>query len=136
MTVHPASQRLTTDSRDMFANLGTICPFLAIGGKKGQSISQSCVDDILSPFGIIAVMGLLDFRIFLTSACIEIKFPVVPESNIPKLCLTYSSVVFCWWCLVALLIMWLGYGLSDVLKLSLQLLSAPSSQAEDYWLGK
>jgi hypothetical protein len=52
-------------------------------GSEGQLMLHSCVDVMLFPSGITTVNLFFVGRIFFTSALKEIKWLVVPESNIP-----------------------------------------------------
>ena len=52
-------------------------------GKDCQFISHSCVDFIELPSGIMMFNGLLVGLMLITFAFTALKFPVVPESNMP-----------------------------------------------------
>ena len=80
--VHPASQSCTTEMREWFASPGRMRANLAFGGSMGQSISQSCDDLMVCPFGRTTVTGLFVGRLLRIGALTERKCPVVPESSI------------------------------------------------------
>ena len=63
-----------------------ICASVAHLGRDGQSILHTCVEVIVFPSGMIIFNGLSVGLIFLTFAFTAMKWPVVPESSIPKFC--------------------------------------------------
>jgi hypothetical protein len=81
--VHPSSQNFPIETSEC-ANSGRMCPCRVPGSTPGMVTWQVCVDAMLSPLGIMTLMGLfVTFRSVYGLSCSR-KSSVVPESAIPN----------------------------------------------------
>ena len=80
VAVHPASQRVLMEMSDEWESPGTMWARVADCGSPGMSKLHVWVDRRTEPSGMVTVMGLLSTCLFMTCACVRMKWPVAPES--------------------------------------------------------
>jgi hypothetical protein len=89
--LHPALHNIRIPISDAIVIPGTMCPVNTVG-RPGIFMSQMCVDVTLLPSGKLIVMGLLDFRRFLTGVPFMMKIEVAPVSAIA--CVVANVIAF------------------------------------------
>ena len=92
VTVHPALQMVTTESRECNASPGMMWAAQAPAGSSGRSRVQVCVDCTLSPLGRQAMRGTVAGMILKAGASVVRKWLVAPESRMAQLLMVVASV--------------------------------------------
>ena len=94
ITLQPPSQNFLIDISVEWAKSGTMCASVRLSGSHEMSKLHTCVETMISPFGIVIVTGLVAGCMFFTFAFFMQKWPVVPESATPSSILG-SMAAFC-----------------------------------------
>ena len=95
---------------DECAKPGTICASVISAGSQGMSRFHSWVDLIVCPLGHVMRTGFCVGRTFVTSASSTTKWPVVPESPMARLLLTFmlDVITLCAVCIVGSCLLAIG----------------------------
>ena len=94
VTSQPASQSVTTDSRECDANPGMMWPICARVGRCGRSSRHRWVEATFFPSGSVTLICLSGISLFAMCASVIRKWLVAPESRIAQfLMLSFVNVI-------------------------------------------
>ena len=92
-TSHPALHRVTMETRECEARVGRMCAIRALCGSPSMASSQVWVEQMRSPFGSVAWIGVLVGCLFMLGAVVVRKWLLAPESTMAHWCTVWAVSV-------------------------------------------